>query len=202
MVGAPRQLNAKAEWYNPGGSVKDRAARRMILEGIRGVGRAHSPASVLLDATSGNTGIAYAMTRPRRWAFRSRCPCPSRRQPRNDKRITSRRMAPSSCYTNPMGRLRWRHRRRPGSRYAADPDSVFLSGPVQQRLPTRSAHFETTGPGDPGRPPPGRSRTSCQALGTERHLHGHRSLPARQRAPGVTFSVTEGESHRCMASKA
>jgi cysteine synthase B len=50
---------AKAEWYNPGGSVKDRAARAMILDGEqRGL---MTRDKVLIDATSGNTGIAYAM---------------------------------------------------------------------------------------------------------------------------------------------
>ena len=50
---------AKAEHLNPGGSVKDRAALAMILEGER-AGRL-TPDKVILDATSGNTGIAYAM---------------------------------------------------------------------------------------------------------------------------------------------
>src|SRR5215831_3036227 len=49
----------KAEWFNPGGSVKDRAAYAMIRDGERrGDLR---PGKVILDATSGNTGIAYAM---------------------------------------------------------------------------------------------------------------------------------------------
>lgn len=50
---------AKAEWYNPGGSVKDRAALNMIREGERT--GALTKGKVLIDATSGNTGIAYAM---------------------------------------------------------------------------------------------------------------------------------------------
>jgi cysteine synthase B len=50
---------AKAEWFNPGGSVKDRAALAMILEGERS-GQLE-PGKTILDATSGNTGIAYAM---------------------------------------------------------------------------------------------------------------------------------------------
>jgi len=50
---------AKAEWFNPGGSVKDRAAYYMIREGERT--GALKPGKVILDATSGNTGIAYAM---------------------------------------------------------------------------------------------------------------------------------------------
>jgi len=49
----------KAEHLNPGGSVKDRAALAMILDGERS-GRLY-PGKVILDATSGNTGIAYAM---------------------------------------------------------------------------------------------------------------------------------------------
>jgi cysteine synthase B len=53
------QIAAKAEWLNPGGSVKDRAAANIVCEarrdGLLGPGKA------LLDSTSGNTGIAYAM---------------------------------------------------------------------------------------------------------------------------------------------
>ncbi len=53
------ELHAKAEWVNPGGSVKDRAALSMILDGEQsGLLR---PGKVILDATSGNTGISYAM---------------------------------------------------------------------------------------------------------------------------------------------
>jgi cysteine synthase B len=53
------QVLAKAEHLNPGGSVKDRAALSMILEGERSC-RLRSGMTIL-DATSGNTGIAYAM---------------------------------------------------------------------------------------------------------------------------------------------
>lgn len=53
------QIVGKAEWANPGGSVKDRAASSIVVDamkrGLLGDGRR------LLDATSGNTGIAYAM---------------------------------------------------------------------------------------------------------------------------------------------
>ncbi|HXY49043.1 MAG TPA: cysteine synthase family protein [Terriglobales bacterium] len=52
-------LLGKAEWYNPGGSVKDRAAANIIAEACR-TGKL-SPGKILLDSTSGNTGIAYAM---------------------------------------------------------------------------------------------------------------------------------------------
>jgi cysteine synthase B len=53
------ELYAKAEWLNPGGSVKDRAAREMLLEGE--VSGALHPGKTILEATSGNTGIALAM---------------------------------------------------------------------------------------------------------------------------------------------
>ena len=53
------EIYAKAEFQNPGGSVKDRAAARIILEAEM-TGRLR-PGGTILDATSGNTGIAYAM---------------------------------------------------------------------------------------------------------------------------------------------
>src|SRR5947209_5714002 len=56
---APAQVLAKAEWYNPGGSVKDRAALSMILDGERRGLLTND--KTIIDATSGNTGIAYAM---------------------------------------------------------------------------------------------------------------------------------------------
>src|SRR5580700_10331180 len=53
------EICAKAEWFNPGGSVKDRPALNMIEAGLASgtlrVGK------TIIDATSGNTGIAYAM---------------------------------------------------------------------------------------------------------------------------------------------
>ena len=52
-------LLGKAEWYNPGGSVKDRAASNIVAQ-ARASGK-FGPGKILLDSTSGNTGIAYAM---------------------------------------------------------------------------------------------------------------------------------------------
>ena len=63
IIGDSRDLTVlgKAEWANPGGSVKDRAAKAIVLDGMKrgliGAGKKKH----LLDATSGNTGIAYAM---------------------------------------------------------------------------------------------------------------------------------------------
>ena len=52
------ELYAKAEYFNPTGSVKDRAAKAMILDGIARGLLTHD--KTIIDATSGNTGIAYA----------------------------------------------------------------------------------------------------------------------------------------------
>ena len=53
------EVYAKAEWFNPGGSVKDRAALAMIEDGERRGLLAHG--KTIIDSTSGNTGIAYAL---------------------------------------------------------------------------------------------------------------------------------------------
>jgi len=57
-VPAGIEIHAKAEWFNPGGSVKDRAAYNIVKEAMRS-GKL-TAGKVLLDSTSGNTGIAYA----------------------------------------------------------------------------------------------------------------------------------------------
>ena len=60
LVKNPRvEIYGKAEWANPGGSVKDRQALKMIREGERT--GALTRDKTIIDATSGNTGIAYAM---------------------------------------------------------------------------------------------------------------------------------------------
>src|SRR5436853_1709565 len=53
------EVYAKAEWFNPGGSVKDRAALSMIEDGERRGALTHK--KTIIDSTSGNTGIAYAL---------------------------------------------------------------------------------------------------------------------------------------------
>ena len=53
------QILGKAEWVNPGGSVKDRAASSIVAAAVKQGKLGHG--QHLLDATSGNTGIAYAM---------------------------------------------------------------------------------------------------------------------------------------------
>src|ERR1700687_4973185 len=53
------EVYAKAEWFNPGGSVKDRAALSMIVDGEKRGALTHG--KTIIDSTSGNTGIAYAL---------------------------------------------------------------------------------------------------------------------------------------------
>jgi cysteine synthase B len=69
------RILAKAEWYNPGGSVKDRPAYRMIRAAE--VSGRLTPGKIVLDATSGNTGIAYAMIAARR-GYRCKLLMPAR----------------------------------------------------------------------------------------------------------------------------
>ena len=52
------KIYAKCEWFNPSGSVKDRAAANMIKTGLAS---GDATGKTLIDATSGNTGIAYAL---------------------------------------------------------------------------------------------------------------------------------------------
>jgi cysteine synthase B len=58
LPGGAGRFWLKAEWLNPGGSVKDRTARAILRDALR---RGELPRRRLLDASSGNTGIAYAM---------------------------------------------------------------------------------------------------------------------------------------------
>lgn len=53
------KIYAKVEYFNPGGSIKDRPAYRMIQEGLKSGGLTSD--KVIIDSTSGNTGVAYAM---------------------------------------------------------------------------------------------------------------------------------------------
>src|SRR6266498_3207517 len=76
------ELYAKAEWKNPGGSVKDRPALRMIQDGE--ASGALTRDKIILDATSGNTGIAYAMIGAAR-GYRVRLCVPANATPERKK---------------------------------------------------------------------------------------------------------------------
>lgn len=133
------QLYAKAEWKNPGGSVKDRAAANMILEGERD--GLLSPGKTILDATSGNTGIAYAMLGASH-GYPVRLCMPENVTPER-KRIL-RAYGADLVLTNPLegsdGAIREVRRI-----YEADRERYFY--PDQYSNPANwRAHYETTGP--------------------------------------------------------
>jgi cysteine synthase B len=132
------ELYAKLEGYNPGGSVKDRAALAMIREGERSGALRRD--RILLDATSGNTGISYAMIGAAR-GYRVMLCVPSN--------VTSERKQLLQIYgaelvfTDPMdgsdGAIREARRR-----YEREPHRYFY--PDQYSNPANwRAHYETTG---------------------------------------------------------
>jgi len=133
------ELWAKAEWRNPGGSVKDRPAFRMILEGERS--GALTRDKILLDATSGNTGIAYAMIGAER-GYRVRLCVPSN-VTLERKRIL-RAFGADVVFTDPMegsdGAIV-----RAREMYKAEPDVYFYSDQYNNEGNWLS-HYDTTAP--------------------------------------------------------
>ncbi len=132
-------LAAKAEGLNPGGSVKDRPALAMIRDGIaRGV---LTPQKTILEATSGNTGIALAMIGAA-LGYRVELCLPENASPER-KRILNAYGA-TTILTDPMqgsdGAIREARRR-----YAADPERYFYSDQYSNDANWRS-HYETTAP--------------------------------------------------------
>lgn len=133
------EIYGKAEFLNPGGSVKDRAGLNMILEGER-TGRLTKD-RIILDATSGNTGIAYAMIGASR-GYRVRLCLPGNASP--ERKAMLKAYGAETIYTDPAqgsdgAILRCREV------YEESPDLYFY--PDQYNNPANwKAHFETTGP--------------------------------------------------------
>ena len=133
------ELYAKAEWQNPGGSLKDRAAAGMILEGeasgklVRG--------KTILDATSGNTGIAYAMVGAAR-GYKVRLCVPENASP--ERKLILRALGAELVLTSPLegsdGAIREARRI-----YAQDPDRYFYPDQYSNDANWR-AHYDTTAP--------------------------------------------------------
>jgi len=137
---SPRvEIYAKAEFQNPGGSVKDRAAAAILREARR-TGRLRDGVTIL-DATSGNTGIAYAMISAAHGYRLKLC------MPAN---VTRERIRTLKAYgaelvlTNPMegtdGAIREARRL-----VASDPQHYFYADQYNNDANWR-AHYETTGP--------------------------------------------------------
>src|SRR3990172_11286181 len=138
-VPAGIELYAKAEWQNPGGSVKDRAAARMILEG-EASGKL-TPGRTILDATSGNTGIAYAMVGAARGYAVKLC-VPANASP--ERKLMLRALGADLVLTDPLegtdGSIREARRL-----YAEEPDRYFYPDQYSNDANWR-AHYDTTGP--------------------------------------------------------
>lgn len=133
------ELYAKAEWKNPGGSVKDRPALRMVREGLA-AGRLVA-GKTILDATSGNTGIAYAMIGAA-MGFEVTLCVPENVTPER-KRIL-RAYGADLVFTNPLegsdGAIR-----RAQQMNEATPERFFYADQYNNDFNWR-AHYDTTGP--------------------------------------------------------
>jgi cysteine synthase B len=133
------ELYAKAEWQNPGGSVKDRAAARMILEGE--ASGALAPGKTILDATSGNTGIAYAMVAAAKGYAAKLC-VPDNASP--ERKLMLRALGAELVLTDPLegtdGAIREARRL-----FAAEPDRYFYPDQYNNDANWR-AHYDTTAP--------------------------------------------------------
>lgn len=133
------EIYGKAEWANPGGSVKDRAALAMIEAGERS--GELTPGRVILDATSGNTGIAYAMIGAARGYQVMLC-IPNTASAERKKILKS--YGVELVFTDPAdgsdGAIR-----KVRELYAANPDRFFY--PDQYSNPENwKAHYRTTAP--------------------------------------------------------
>src|SRR6187549_260903 len=133
------ELYAKAEWQNPGGSVKDRAAARMIADG-EASGRLR-PGLTIVDATSGNTGIAYAMIGSAR-GYKVKLCLPENASP--ERKLILRAFGAELVLTSPLegtdGAIREVRRT-----VAEHPDEYFYPDQYSNDGNWR-AHYDTTGP--------------------------------------------------------
>ena len=133
------ELYAKAEWHNPGGSVKDRAAARMISEGEKS-GRLR-PGLTIVDATSGNTGIAYSMIGAAK-GYAVKLFLPENASP--ERKLILRAFGAELVLTSPLegtdGAIRAVR-----ALVAEHPDDYFYPDQYSNEWNWR-AHLETTGP--------------------------------------------------------
>src|SRR5438876_2036722 len=133
------ELYAKAEWQNPGGSVKDRAAARMILEGE--ASGALTRDRMILDATSGNTGIAYATVAAARGYTVKLC-VPDNAS--RERKLILKALGAELVLTDPLegtdGAIREARRL-----HASDPGRYFYADQYNNDANWR-AHYDTTAP--------------------------------------------------------
>jgi S-sulfo-L-cysteine synthase (O-acetyl-L-serine-dependent) len=133
------EILAKAEWANPGGSVKDRPAMNIILEAERA--GLMSKDKVLIDSTSGNTGIAYAMIGAAR-GYRVKLLMPSNAS--EERKRILRAYGAEIVYTDPLqgsdGAIR-----RVRQMVEEHPELYFYANQYDNPANWR-AHYETTAP--------------------------------------------------------
>lgn len=133
------ELYAKAEWHNPSGSVKARAAARIIAEAERS-GRLRRD-KIILDATSGNTGIAYAMLAAA-GGYRLRLCVPG--NVTVERKRLLRAYGAEVVFTDPLegsdGAIQEARRL-----FAADPEMYFYADQYNNDA-NWQAHYDTTGP--------------------------------------------------------
>jgi len=133
------EIYAKAEWFNPSGSVKDRAAREIILTAERS--GELTPDRVLLDATSGNMGIAYAtLGAARGYQVTLTMPANASRE----RIITLKALGVDLILTDPLDGTDGAQREA-RSLYAADPARYFYADQYNNQA-NWQAHYRTTGP--------------------------------------------------------
>ena len=132
------EIYAKAEFQNPGGSVKDRAARAILEDAEeRGLLR---PGTTILDATSGNTGIAYAMIAAAN-GYRLKLCVPENvtRERLRILRAYGAQVVLTSAMEGSDGAIREARRL-----YAEDPQRYFYADQYNNEANWR-AHYDTTG---------------------------------------------------------
>jgi len=134
---APVEVYAKAEWFNPSGSVKDRAALN-IIRAAEADGRLNSD-KIILDATSGNMGIAYAMLGAA-LGYRVRLVMPRNVSP--ERKFILRAYGAEMVFTDPMlggnGAVR-----KAQEMNEADPEKYFYANQYDNDANWR-AHYHTT----------------------------------------------------------
>jgi len=133
------EIYAKAEYFNPGGSVKDRPALNMILEGERSGKLTRD--KTLIDATSGNTGIAYAMIGAARGYKVKLClPTNASIERKRILKAYGAELVLTSADEGSDGAIR-----KVREIYKAEPDRYFYADQYSNDANWR-AHYETTGP--------------------------------------------------------
>jgi cysteine synthase B len=189
------EIYGKAEYFNPGGSVKDRPALNMIVQGECSGKLDRS--KTILDSTSGNTGIAYAMIAAAR-GYKVKLCLPANAS--HERKRILKAYGAEIVFTDPAegsdGAIR-----KCREIYASDPGLYFY--PDQYNNPANwQAHFETTGP-EIIRQTEGRITHFVASLGTSGTFVGttrrlHRDMPGVtciSAQPATGFHGLEGLKH-------